>query len=88
MLNTKKQTIAAIKKIRKITGWSQRAIEREAGLGLGVVCRLMNAPTDGYDRVPSIETRTKINNVLVMVSVGASEIVVSRYLAKWVRNDK
>jgi len=64
MLNTKKQTVAAIKRIRKITGWSHRAIERECGLGLGVICRMVNAPTDGFERIPNKETRSKINNMM------------------------
>ena len=59
MIETKKETQAAIEEIQKLTDWSLSEIARKADLSIPAVTRLVNGQTR-----PAMETRHKLDKLL------------------------
>ena len=59
MINTKQQTVRAIKAIKRKTGWSTRELGAQTGVGYSMLSRIISK-NDSQSRNPRLGTREKI----------------------------
>ena len=59
MLNTKLQTVKAIKYIKRVTGWSTREVGAQSGLCFSTISRMLSKDPD-QTRKPTRATRDRV----------------------------